>query len=152
MHFPPTRDLSNSAVGLRHSLENRCVSQTPSASAANKIRTNALRGAMNISFTSDEENGSERYYDTSKSKTAKAQSRTLDPLIIGSRPTSSKHQNRFLRRKDLSLMDEPHISSARGGAGRSKSLGKRSFDDVLSLINQSQHQMSSLIHNKRLGD
>ena len=92
---------------------------------------------MNISFTSDEENGSDRYYDTSKSKTAKAQSRTLDPLIIGCRPTSSKHQNRFLRRKDLSLMDEPHISSARGGAGRSKSLGKRSFDDVLSLINQS---------------
>ena len=64
---------------------------------------------MNISFTSDEENGSERYYDTSKSKTAKAQSRTLDPLIIGSRPSSSKHQNRYLR-NDLSLMDEPHIS------------------------------------------
>lgn len=91
MQIPPTRDLSNSAVVLRHSLENRCHSLTPSASAANKIRTNALRGAMNISFTSDEEAGSERYYDTSKSKTAKAQSRTLDPLIIGSRPTSSKH-------------------------------------------------------------
>jgi len=31
-------------------------------------------------------------------------------------------------------MDEPPISSKRGGC-RSKSLGKRSFDDVLSLLN-----------------
>ena len=94
---------------------------------------------MNISFTSDEENGSERYYDTTKSKTAKAQSRTLDPLIIGSRPTSNKHKgtkNHILRRKDLSLIDEPPISSKRG---RSKSLGKRSYDDILSLINHSHH-------------
>jgi hypothetical protein len=100
---------------------------------------------MNISFTSDEENASDRYYDTTKSKTAKAQSRTLDPFILGSRPTSSKH-TAFLRRKDLSLLEEPPISSKR--AARSKSLGKRSYDDVLSLINHSH----SFMQNKRLGE
>jgi len=64
--------LSTSAAKLRISLENR----------ANKYQrvkdSDALKGVMDISFTSDEEEEEELYYDTIKAE-AKSQSRTLEP-------------------------------------------------------------------------
>jgi hypothetical protein len=62
-----TRELSNSAIKLRHSLENRAATSLSKRYQGLRLKKNALKGVMDISFTSDEADVvSERYFDTVK--------------------------------------------------------------------------------------
>lgn len=79
---------------------------------------------MDISFTSDEEE--ELYYDTVKAE-AKSQSRTLEP------PSADHSTYLQLRNRGVSQ----DACAKRRKRSHSKSVGKRSYDDALSLFSRS---------------
>lgn len=104
--------MSTSAV--RHSLEQRTNSN-----GMKVVRSQALRGVMDISFTSDDEDDpvSDRYFDTAKNK-HKSLERHNDQYI----------QMRRVRQQSVG----------------SRSFGKKSFDDVLSQMERSVRSRSKI--------
>ncbi|TNV82682.1 hypothetical protein FGO68_gene8020 [Halteria grandinella] len=130
------RELSNSAIKLRHSLENRAatsLSQNKKYQGL-RLKQNALKGVMDISFTSDEADVvSERYFDT-----VKAQARSLPRTEEPQQRETTTYQKLRPKRKQ-----SHEVGMRQRQQPRHNSLGKKSFDDVLSLVARSIRSRAS---------
>lgn len=88
------RELSNSAIKLRYSLENRATLSQNKKYQGLRLKQTALKGVMDISFTSDEADVvSERYFDTVKAQ-ARSLPRTAEPTTYQQlRPNGKRKQS-----------------------------------------------------------